>query len=58
MHATYIETHIYLEYKMITFLINKFTRINVSDITVRIESYMKIERTKREICGMNYRKQN
>jgi len=52
MHATYIETHIYLEYKTIASLINKFTRINVFDITVRIESYMKIERTKREICRM------
>jgi len=58
MHPTYIETHIYVEYKMIAYLINKFTRINVFDITVRIESHMKIEGTKREICRMNYRKQN
>lgn len=43
MHSTCIETHIS---NIKATLINKFTRINVSDIAIRTESQIKIDTSK------------
>lgn len=50
-------SNIYVEYKFnVASSINKFDRINASDVAVHIESHMKIEETKRETCRVNHGK--